>query len=100
MAGDGGFVRLAGGGRRRLAFFVDGEEVPALDGDTVLTALLAAGRGLGPAPDSRRPRGGFCLIGACQDCWVRAEDGRPLRACTTPVADGMRLRTPAAGDGG
>ncbi len=89
-----GFVRLSAPDRRRLAVFVDGEEIEARDGDTVLTALLAAGRGLGPAPDGGRERGGFCLIGACQDCWVEAEDGRRFRACTTPAADGLRLRTP------
>jgi NADH dehydrogenase/NADH:ubiquinone oxidoreductase subunit G len=33
-------------------------------------------------------------MGACQECWVTAApDGTTLRACTTPVADGMDIRS-------
>jgi NADH dehydrogenase/NADH:ubiquinone oxidoreductase subunit G len=32
-------------------------------------------------------------MGACQDCWVRLEDGRRLRACTTLVTDGLAVET-------
>jgi len=28
------------------------------------------------------PRAGFCLMGACQDCWVWMDDGGRVRACT------------------
>jgi aerobic-type carbon monoxide dehydrogenase small subunit (CoxS/CutS family) len=38
-------------------------------------------------------RAGFCLMGACQDCWVSLEDGTRLRACTSFVAEGMRIVT-------
>jgi hypothetical protein len=41
-------------------------------------------------------RAGFCLMGACQDCWVWTSDGKRLRACTTEVADGMNLVTTQA----
>ncbi|TGT33256.1 2Fe-2S iron-sulfur cluster-binding protein, partial [Mesorhizobium sp. M8A.F.Ca.ET.165.01.1.1] len=30
---------------------------------------------------------------AWQDCWVWQEEGPRLRACTSPIAEGMRLRT-------
>ena len=36
---------------------------------------------------------GFCLMGACQDCWVWLEDGRRVRACTTYVEPGLSIRT-------
>jgi NADH dehydrogenase/NADH:ubiquinone oxidoreductase subunit G len=36
---------------------------------------------------------GFCLMGACQDCWIWDDDGRRLRACTTYAEQGMRIRT-------
>jgi aerobic-type carbon monoxide dehydrogenase small subunit (CoxS/CutS family) len=39
------------------------------------------------------PRAGFCLMGACQDCWVWLADGSRLRACTTLLAEGMQVRT-------
>jgi len=42
---------------------------------------------------SGTPRAGFCLIGACQDCWVRTEAGARVRACSTPIAEGMRIVT-------
>jgi NADH dehydrogenase/NADH:ubiquinone oxidoreductase subunit G len=38
-------------------------------------------------------RSGFCLMGACQDCWVWTEDGERLRACTTVVREGLRVTT-------
>jgi len=49
--------------------------------------LLGRKRKLSPF----RPRAGFCLMGACQDCWVALTDGRRLRACTTLAEDGMAL---------
>jgi hypothetical protein len=38
-------------------------------------------------------RAGFCLMGACQDCWVWTAGGSRLRACTTVVAEGMSIVT-------
>lgn len=40
-----------------------------------------------------RPRGDFCLMGACQEC--RAWLGTGLRgsACATPVSEGMQVST-------
>jgi predicted molibdopterin-dependent oxidoreductase YjgC len=33
------------------------------------------------------------MMGACQDCRVQLADGERLRACTTFVEPGMRVRT-------
>ena len=77
---------------------VDGQAIDALDGDTVLTALLLHRRRLRRFEFADQWRAGFCLIGACQDCWVRLEDGTPVRACTTPVTPGMTLTTAARND--
>jgi NADH dehydrogenase/NADH:ubiquinone oxidoreductase subunit G len=38
------------------------------------------------------PRAGFCLMGACQDCWVAVEGMGRVRACTTLAQDGMAVR--------
>ena len=35
-------------------------------------------------------------MGACQDCWVALDDGTRLRACTSFVAEGMRIVTRSA----
>ena len=72
---------------------LDGRAVTALAGDTVLTAILLHQARVRTAEFDGGDRAGFCLMGACQDCWVRLADGRPMRACTTLVADGMALVT-------
>lgn len=101
-AADGAqFVRIAERERAAVAFTLDGRPAQALAGDTVLTAILVAQRRVRVSEFSGQPRAGFCLIGACQDCWVRTESGARVRACSTPIADGMRIVTaagPASGD--
>ncbi|WGS54810.1 (2Fe-2S)-binding protein [Paraburkholderia sp. D15] len=85
------FVRVAEMRREPLRFFLDGREVEALQGDTLLTAVLMHQRRVRDSEFSGAPRAGFCLIGACQDCWMRGEDGKRLRACSTLVTEGMRV---------
>src|SRR5262245_12963517 len=74
---------------------VDDAEVAARAGDSVLVAVLAAGGELRRHEFGGEPRAGFCLMGACQDCWVWLADRARVRACTTPVSDGMRVLTRA-----
>ncbi|MGO4670005.1 (2Fe-2S)-binding protein [Bosea sp. 2RAB26] len=69
----------------------DGTTIRATSGDSVLAALLANGALLRRLEFGGEPRAGFCLMGACQDCWVWSAEGGRLRACTTKVADGMVL---------
>ena len=88
--------RIAGGAPRdEIAFVLDGRACTGLEGDTVLTALLTHGQRLRESDFSPLPRAGFCLMGACQDCWVQLESGERFRACTTPLVPGMQLRTGA-----
>ncbi|AIP36064.1 2Fe-2S iron-sulfur cluster binding domain protein [Paraburkholderia xenovorans LB400] len=87
------FIRIAETRREPLHFFLDGEEVAALQGDTLLTAVLMQQRRVRESEFSGAPRAGFCLIGACQDCWMRTEDGKRVRACSTLVTEGMRVLT-------
>ena len=96
--------RLADQDRRLIEIIVDGWAMSAMEGDTVLVAILAQrqhlrdasgdahGEALGEA-QGEALGAGFCLMGACQDCWVWHEDGRRLRACTTYAEPGMRIRT-------
>jgi len=90
---DGLFRRVAERDRRRIAFTLDGEPAEALDGDTLLTAILLIRDRLRIAEFTEAPRAGFCLMGACQDCWVADAGGAPLRACTTMVTGGMAIVT-------
>ncbi|MDR6918107.1 aerobic-type carbon monoxide dehydrogenase small subunit (CoxS/CutS family) [Pseudomonas sp. 3296] len=75
--------RLAEGDRPAVNFTLDGQPASALLGDTVLTAVLTCSDHLRGSDFSAEPRAGFCLMGACQDCWVRLGDGRRVRACST-----------------
>lgn len=91
---DGAILRRVAETRRDpVGFVLDGLPLTALRGDTVLVAVLTQADRLRDCEFGGAPRAGFCLIGACQDCWMHAEDGRRLRACTTPLEDGMRLCT-------
>ena len=89
----GRFVRLAETARPTLHLVIDGQPATALEGDTLLVALLTHGRRVRTSEFGDGTRAGFCLMGACQDCWVWDEAGRRLRACSTAVVDGMAVRT-------
>jgi len=92
--GSGGrFVRLAEVDRPALHLRIDGEPATALEGDTLLVALLTHGRRVRTSEFGDGTRAGFCLMGACQDCWVWDEAGQRLRACSTVVTEGMTVRT-------
>ena len=77
--------------RAAVSFMLDGAPASALAGDTLLTAILARDSYLRASEFGDGPRAGFCLMGACQDCWVTIEGGGRVRACTTPIEEGMRV---------
>ena len=82
-----------------VAIDVDGTDVVAFPGESVATALLAAGVRTFRRTASRAPRGPFCNMGVCFDCVVTV-DGEPgVRACTAIVRAGMRVETGADGAG-
>ena len=89
--------RLPGVAREAIEFELDGRRCIAYAGDTVLTAVLAQAARLRESDVSGAPRAGFWLMGGCQECWVQLADGERLRACTTLVEPGMRVRTGFAG---
>jgi D-hydroxyproline dehydrogenase subunit gamma len=85
--------RVAEVDRPELVLTVDGQVIQALLGDTVLTAVMTNGGHLRISEFGDGERAGFCLMGACQDCWMWTEAGDHIRACSTPAEAGMRLRT-------
>lgn len=87
------FTRLAERDRQRLTLTIDGAAATAFEGDTLLTAILTNTRRVRANEFDRAPRAGFCLMGACQDCWVELGNGDRTRACTTMAAEGMDVRT-------
>lgn len=86
------FVRLAERERPEIRLTIDGAPATALAGDTLMTAILTSHPHLRRSEFGGGPRAGFCMMGACQDCWIRLADGTRLRACSTPAEDGMEIR--------
>lgn len=79
---------------RKVTIRVDGVPVDAVEGEPILAALWAAGiLTCGETDRRKRPRGAFCGIGRCGDCRMEVDGERDVYTCSTPVRDGMRIRT-------
>ena len=72
----------------------DGQPVEAYPGETIATALLAAGHRLARlTAHHKTPRGVFCAIGVCHDCRMIV-DGQPnVRTCLEPARPGQAVLT-------
>ncbi len=87
------FRRLHEGGIR-LSITIDGKAAEARAGDTVATALLAAGVvATRTTPVSGAARAPYCLMGVCFECLVTVDGIGSRQACLVPVRDGMRIET-------
>ena len=80
-----------------VRFTLDGKAAVARQGESVLAAILSQGAHLRRHEANAEPRAGFCLMGACQDCWVWVGPGRRARACSTSIAEAMQISTAPAG---
>ncbi len=87
------FARLEEMDRAPVRLIIDGQPVEALAGDSLMVAVLSNVGSLRESEFGDGKRAGFCLMGACQDCWVWTADGDRLRACTTVVAEQMHIVT-------
>ncbi|MSP05428.1 MAG: (2Fe-2S)-binding protein [Acetobacteraceae bacterium] len=73
-----------------LCMRFEGTDIIAAEGESVASALLAAGiLAVRDTPVGSTSRAPFCLMGVCFDCLVEI-DGVPNRqSCLTSVRDGM-----------
>lgn len=77
-----------------IAFKFDGKSITAASGDTIATALLAAGiTATRDTPVTGSPRAPFCMMGACYDCLVEI-DGVTAQACMTQAEHDMQVQRP------
>jgi predicted molibdopterin-dependent oxidoreductase YjgC len=77
-----------------VTFTLDGRPFHAREGEPIAAALLAAGiRVFRTTPGSGEPRGGYCFVGRCADCLMTVDGILNIRACVTPVRQGMRVQT-------
>lgn len=82
---------LAGRPRPDVTIMVDGQPLPAHEGEMLTTALARAGLlRLRFSPHAGAPRGAFCHMGVCQECALHV-DGVVRQACLTPVRGGMSV---------
>jgi hypothetical protein len=93
------FKRIAEFDTPSVTFTLDGMPVQARQGETVLAAILLHTDHVRRHEASGEKRAGFCLMGACQDCWVWLGPDRRGRACTTPATDGLQVSSAPEGFG-
>lgn len=81
-----------------VSIFVNGKAVEAYEGESVLTALIAAGVLITSRDGFGRLRTPFCNMGVCFDCLVEVKVGEGVssrvRACLAPVRAGLRVVVP------
>jgi sarcosine oxidase subunit alpha len=77
---------------RRISFRFERRTISAFEGDTVGSALAAAGVNITSRSFKyHRPRGLQCMTGSCPNCLMQIDDIPNVRACTEPVREGMRV---------
>jgi sarcosine oxidase subunit alpha len=78
---------------RPLAFSYEGRMIEALAGDTIGSALYAAGeRVFSRSFKYHRPRGLYCASGGCASCLLEVDGVPSVRSCTYPVRGGEEVR--------
>ena len=79
---------------KRFEIEVDGEKILAYEGETIATALLAAGKRIcRKTTKNGEARGIYCGMGICFECRM-VVDGRPnTRVCQTPATPGCKVQT-------
>jgi NADPH-dependent 2,4-dienoyl-CoA reductase/sulfur reductase-like enzyme/ferredoxin len=75
--------------RDDVPFSWGGRPLVAKAGEVISSAVIAHGEHVfGHHPKDGSPQGLYCANGQCAQCLVLA-DGRPVKACMTPVTPGM-----------
>jgi predicted molibdopterin-dependent oxidoreductase YjgC len=79
---------------RQFEIEVDGRKIIAYEGETVGTALVAAGvQTFRHTAKRNQPRGMYCGIGLCYDCAMVINGIPNTRACQTLATPGCRVQT-------
>jgi len=88
--------RIKKGVERDIIFEIeiDGEKIPAYEGETIATALLAAGKRIFCVSNTKKePRGMYCGIGVCMGCRM-VVNGKPnTLVCQTLAEPDCKVRT-------
>ncbi len=79
--------------RNPISFTWNAAPLTGFDGEMISSALMANGIHIfGHHAKDASPQGIFCANGQCSQCLVMA-DGRPVKACMTPLRAGAAIRS-------
>ena len=79
---------------RKITFTFDGKAIEGREGDTIASALQAAGiRVYRESIEMHRPRGFFCAIGRCANCSMIVDGVPNTKVCVTRLREGMVVET-------
>lgn len=88
------FQRLPDLAGTPLSFTLDGRTVEGREGDTVASALLAAGvETCRTSAVGGEPRAPYCLMGVCFECLVTVDGVGNQQGCLVPLRPGMNVET-------
>ncbi len=77
----------------QIRFFYEGQPVYGFAGDTVASALFAAGRRVfSRSFKYHRPRGLLCCAGHCPNCLMTVDGIPSVRTCTMPLRADLAVR--------
>ncbi|MCK4836691.1 MAG: (2Fe-2S)-binding protein [Candidatus Aminicenantes bacterium] len=79
--------------KEKLTLIVNGKEIEAYRGESLLAALMAAGyKNLKKSPVRGEPRGALCGMGVCFECLVSINGIPNLRSCLVEVEDNLEIK--------
>ncbi len=79
--------------RKGIPFYFQKRKIVGEEGDTIASALHAAGvRTLTMSLKYESPRGFFCGIGKCSSCLMRVNGIPNVRTCIAPLKEGIHVK--------
>jgi predicted molibdopterin-dependent oxidoreductase YjgC len=86
------FIRKRAGGPT-ITFSFEGRRIEAQEGDTVASALIAAGiEGMRSTFRNNKERLPYCMMGVCFDCLVQIDGEPDQQSCMVELCDGMEVK--------
>ena len=82
--------------KESLTLSINGNSVSAYSGETIASVLFLENIGIFYRTRNNQPRAPYCNMGTCFECQVKVKrksnnDTSWLRACMTPVEEGMEI---------
>jgi sarcosine oxidase subunit alpha len=78
--------------KEKVNILVNGNQLPAYEGETVLAALIASGyKSLKRSAFLKKKRGALCGMGVCFECLVTIDGIPNKRACMCQVENKMEI---------